>query len=552
MAIRADIDDSEPVDSRTPLWSPFILFLSKALAARRDRRDERRIWLEAAGALIPLDPDSLDRTSMALTRAGRAEDAIRMDRLIAELHPRDPRAQFRLAVALQLSGDHSSAIGPLERVLALDPDFPRGRNNLAAAFVERGERLDEVIPLLEAAVAADPTESEAWINLAPQYCRVFQLEAALEAGERAVALAPNNSLSYGNFANVLKEAQRWDEAEARTERALALSPDDLKLKLNLGLLHLLRGDYPAGWRGYEYRWDATAARRLSRPSLPGPPWRGESLQGKTLLLWGEEGQGDVLQFCRYVPIMGDLVHERGGRLVWNAFPRFGDLLKRSLGGHVDAYVTGGIPLLPPFDYEFPLLSTARLFETRDETIPGTVPYIRADPDLAARWRERLAGETRLKVGLVWTGNPEQPRNPYRSVDARRYGAHFSALSEVAFYSLQVDGEAEVQAARQTGFEIIDHTAEFRTYDDTAAFVDNLDLVITICTSVAHLAGAMGKPTWILLDVNPHWVWRLERRDSPWYPTAILYRQERFAEWAPVLEALARDLKRLDATRAPTG
>jgi ADP-heptose:LPS heptosyltransferase len=248
-------------------------------------------------------------------------------------------------------------------------------------------------------------------------------------------------------------------------------------------------------------------------------------------------------------MMADYVHAQGGRVVWNSFPRFGDLLRRSLGDHVDAYVTGDVSLLPAFDYEFGLLSLARFFHTREETIPATVPYIRPDPERVATWSERLAAESRFKVGLVWTGSPEQGRNPYRSVTARAYGAYLANLGdEAAFYSLQLGGDAEVAAAREAGFEIIDHTGDLKTYDDTAALVENLDLVVTICTSVAHLAGAMGKPTWIVLDTNPHWVWGPDRADSPWYPTARLYRQERFGDWTAPLDAVARDLRGLASAR----
>jgi tetratricopeptide (TPR) repeat protein len=528
-------------------FGPFVAFLEKAaLAARRKKAGDRRLWLEAAAELFPLEDGLFDQISRDLNTVGRNIEAARLDETLCELFPDDARMHFRLAHSRQSLGDNDAAIPSLRRALALSPDLPHTRNNLAAALMSTAAPPEEIIALLDAAAAADPSEAEVWINLATQKLRVFDLDAALKAGARAVEMAPDSDLAHNNYAQALKEAGRFDEAEWHAERALALSPDSTVFQLNLGLLRLLRGRYAEGWPGYDSRWSVTPKRLKSRPELGGSPWRGEPLTGKTLLLWGEEGNGDVIQFSRLVPRMAERAHAQGGRLVWNSFPAFGDLLKRSFAEHLDAYSTGGIDLLPPFDYEFSLLSTARLLAIDEVSVPAETPYLRVDPIRKARWRQILSGERRLKVGLVWTGSPEQGRNPFRSVDLARYAAHLGGIANVAFYSLQLGGGDQVAAARARGFEITDHTAAFETYDDTAAFVDNLDLVITICTSVAHLAGALGKPTWIILDVNPHWVWRLEQRDNAWYPTVRLYRQRRFAEWEPVLEDLRDDLSAVAA------
>jgi hypothetical protein len=243
--------------------------------------------------------------------------------------------------------------------------------------------------------------------------------------------------------------------------------------------------------------------------------------------------GDVLQFCRYAPLMADYVHAQGGRMVWNTFPQMGGLPFRTLAERPDVCVQGGLPSLPPFDYEFSLLSVPWLLQTREETIPGPTGYLRADPQAAGKWRTWMAQDKRLKVGLAWTGSATHQRNPYRATGLERMRAAFAGLRDVAFYSLQQGAEADVEGARREGFEIADHTAEFSTFDDTAAFVDALDVVVTVCTSIA---------TWILLDRNPHWVWGLDRTDSPWYPTATLYRQSRFADWSGPLKAVARDLR----------
>jgi hypothetical protein len=342
----------------------------------------------------------------------------------------------------------------------------------------------------------------------------------------------------------LKEAGRWDEAEGYALTATEFAPDEPTYRHNLSLLHLARGNYAQGWREHESRWVGSYELRDRLPALPGPQWNGERLDGKTLLVWGEQGMGDLLQFCRLIPLLAERVHRENGRIEWNSFPQMGGLLARSLGEHVDGFTAGGgIESLPRFDYHLPLLSAPLALELREETIP-TAPYLRADPERTARWSERLADETRLKVGLAWTGSMTHQRNPFRRVGLELCAHALKDIDNVAFYSLQPGATHEVDAAWRAGFELMSYTDEFKTFDDTAAFVSTLDLVITVCTSAAHLSGALGRPTWVLLDVNPHWPWLLDRTDSPWYPSAKLYRQQEFGKWAPVLQKVKMDLSRL--------
>ena len=445
-------------------------------------------------------------------------------------------------------GDLAAAAACYRQTLAMAPDYPGLRNRLAATLVLLDQDRDEALDLLEAAAAAEPHDPHPWINLTTQRLRRMDLAGALAAGRRAVELAPASAMAAGNYALALKDAGRWDEAEAFAARALALDPADLKYRFGMGTLDLVRGRYEAGWPAFEVRWDGSGELSGKRPVLPGPTWRGEPLAGKTLLVWGEQGMGDMLQFCRYAPLLADYVHARGGRLVWNTFPQMGGLLFRTLADRPDVCVQGGLSSLPPFDYEFSMLSVPWLLGTREDKIPGPTPYLRADRAAAARWRTWFDRDPRLRVGLAWTGSASHQRNPYRAVGLERLRGALAGVRGAAFYSLQQGAGADVDAARRTGFDVADHTPEFATFDDTAAFVDGLDVVITVCTSIAHLSGAMGKPTWVLLDRNPHWVWGLDRSDSPWYPTAKLYRQSCFADWSEPLKAIARDLGKLAETR----
>ncbi|CAE6779251.1 tetratricopeptide repeat protein [Paraburkholderia haematera] len=535
-------------DSETPASSAFLTFLRHAAAARQNgTTDTEAKWLDIAAQLHPLDDESIESLIATLLAQDRHNDAIGLAAIIAQLDPHRALTHFRFAYALQMANRHGEAIAPYRRALGIDPALPQLRNNLAGALALTGGDPNEQLALLKRAVHDDPGHGDAWTNLT-QVNRVnLNLPGALEAGARAVQCAPHSPLAHNNYALALREAQRWDEAEHAGRTACALAPNDAAMRSNLSLLQLMRGDYAHGWQNHEARWDGSFELGGNRPSMPAPTWQGESLAGKTLLVWGEQGMGDVLQFSRYIPLLAERVHREGGRLIWNSFPQMGALLARSLTDQVDDYSAGGgVDSLPPFDYEIPLLSLPLIFDTREETIPAEIPYLHADAAASQSWRKRLSGERRLKVGLAWTGSHGHQRNPFRRVGWERYAEHFGGMQNVAFYSLQPGAGTDVAAARAAGLPMSDYTAEFANFDDTAAFVSALDLVITVCTSVAHLSGALGQRTWVLLDVNPHWVWLLDRLDSPWYPSATLYRQPQFGQWDPALKAVAQDLSVLAA------
>ncbi|MGK8203867.1 hypothetical protein ACRS8P_14615 [Burkholderia cenocepacia] len=544
------MDDSD--DLLIPLLPPLLALLERAADAQsRGEHDASALWLAAAAHLHAVDADALVQLTAALVARQRTADAVALAECAARLLP-GAAVRFNHGYALQMAGCHADAVAPYRAVLAIEPDWPSLRNNLAIALRLSGGDRGEEIALLEAAVRADARDVQAWINLVVARLATRDLDGALASAVRLVELAPDNALAMNNVAMAMKEAQRWDEAERYAARACELAPDDASFRFNLAIIRLVRGDYAAGWRGHEARWDGAGELRGRRPALPGPRWQGEPLKDKTLLLWGEQGLGDVLQFCRFVAPLAERVHRDGGRLAWNTFPQVGTLLQRSLGAHADAFSAGGdIDTLPAFDYEVPLIGLPLMLGMERDTLASSVPYLRAEARAIDAWRGRLAGERRLKVGLVWTGSAGHQRNPFRRVGLDRYADAFRAIEGVAFYSLQPGADADVAAARAAGFAIEDCTAQWRSFDDTAAFIGALDLVITVCTSVAHLAGALGARTWVLLDVNPHWPWLLERSDSPWYPTATLYRQRTFGDWTPVMDDVSRDLRGLIATRTAT-
>lgn len=510
------------------------------------------VLAKARASLQGLGDDVLILIAACAQEPARANEAMRLSAAIARLEPQRAAAWFAAGLALQFANRHADAIEPYRRALAIERTFPNLRNNLASALMQIKSDSGEVLTLLEETVAAEPNNANAWINLGRVLPTDTDVTRPLEASRRALALAPHSALATNNYAMACKEAQQWDEAERAARSACQYAPNDASICLNLSMIQLLRGNYAEGWHGHELRWQGASELAVGRPAFPKPEWRGEPLAGRTLLVWGEQGMGDLLQFCRYVPLLAERVRREGGWLVWNSFPQMGALLSRSLGEHCDLYCVGGpVEALPPYDCEVSLLSLPLIFGTREETIPGPAGYLKPDPAATARWRARLAGEQRLKVGLAWTGSLTHKRNPFRRVGLERFAAHFAGIADTAFYSLQPGAGADVETARAAGFEIADFSAEWRSFDDTAAFVDALDLVISVCTSSAHLAGALGQRTWVLLDVNPHWVWALERRDSPWYPHTTLYRQKQFREWEPVLGEVGVDLAKLAGAHRAT-
>ncbi|WP_436407649.1 tetratricopeptide repeat protein [Burkholderia seminalis] len=503
---------------------------------------------DIASPAMHADDHAVATLTQTLVERGALADAV--DLAVRHWHARPDSAQaaFNCGYALQIAGRHADALAPYLRTYELAPAWPSLKNNLALAIRLTNGDPDTEYALLEHALDDDPKDAHAWTNAVVTRLERLDLDGALDAATQAYALAPESPLVANNTATALKEAGQWDAAEAYARRAIDLAPHNATYRHNLSLLQLARGDFASGWRNYEARWDGSGELRGRLPVFAGPRWRGESLAGKTLLVWGEQGLGDVLQFCRYVPLLAERVRREGGRLVWNAFPVMGALLERSLAQHVDVYDIATQPdALPAFDFELPLMSIPWMLGLDGDTLATRTPYLHADRAATDAWRTALADETRLKVGLAWTGSVTHARNRYRRIGLDRYADAFAGLQDkVAFYSLQPGAQHDVEAARARGFAVKDCTHEWKTLDDTASFVGALDLVITVCTSVAHLSGALGCPTWVLLDANPHWVWQHERRDSPFYPDASLYRQPTFADWGPVLNEAADDLRTLVA------
>ena len=479
---------------------------------------------------VGLKPDfaaAFNNLGIALLQKGEFGQAQRaLERALAA-KPDYASAWFNLGNVMAARDEHAKATEHYRQALALDPNHIDALNNLGGALTELGA-WDEAIACYQRVLALEPGNAAAHNNFGRVLAQRDELGAAIAHFRDAIALQPLALDAHINLGNVLLEQGDPRAAHQSYARALAIDPAHEAAHWNDGLALLLQGDLAEGFR--RWRWNVAASKRFAAPE-----WHGEELNGATILIHAEQGFGDAIHFARYIP----LVAARGGRVIFEAPVELHRLFATMEG--VEQVIAFGDPL-PDFARQCPLLSLPLAFSTTLRNIPNNVPYLRADPDSVAEWRRRIGGPD-LKVGLVWAGRPEHKRDRHRSMALAEL-APLAAIPNVAFYALQKGaavGEAE-QAPHGMRLEIL--SPLLGDFADTAAAIMALDLVISVDTSVAHLAGALGKPVWILNAYAPDWRWLEKRSDSPWYPTAELFRQDASRRWAPVVADAAAELRAL--------
>ncbi len=510
--------------------------------------------LEAAERALEIEPQRAEpqqNRAAALMGLNRHEAALVSYEALLAHNGTDAQLHVACATALQHLHRHAEALASCERALELDGGNADAHFNRGVALEALGS-MAEALGAYERAIELDAGHAEAHCNRGNVLKGLDRLEAALLSYERAIAVRPEYAEAHSNCGNVLRELNRVQASRASHDRAVELEPQLAEARFNRAAVLLLSGDYAAGWADYEWRW--RLGRRSSfherAPPGGGELWLGErSLAGKTILLYGEQGLGDTLQFCRYASLVAQL----GARVILQVQ----EPLQGLLGGLAGVErVLGREEAVPGYDVHCPLMSLPLAFGTRVETIPGDVPYLRADESKVGYWRGKLKERSgKVRVGLVWSGGfrPNQPElwsvNERRNVGLRR----LSGLRQegVEYYSLQKGEPAslelgELERAGWGGPGVIDHTGELLDFSDTAALIEELDLVISVDTATAHLAGALGKAVWVMNRYDTCWRWFLERDDSPWYPTLRLYRQERRGDWDGVLQRINADLERLSA------
>jgi tetratricopeptide (TPR) repeat protein len=513
-------------------------------------------------AVAPDFSEALSNRGNALKALGRLDEALASYDRALMARPDDAQALFNRGVTLHELKRFDLALASYDRALAARPDHAEALSNRGDALRELG-RLEDALASYDRALATRPDYAEAMSNrgnvlkalrrfddalasydaalrLRPDYPALLsnravtlqaldRLDEALASCDRALALRADSVEALTNRASVLQELRRFDEALATYDRAVAIAPDHAEAQTNRALLLLLTGDLARGWPAYEWR------RKLPswvERGFTQPEWSGEDIAGKRLLLHAEQGFGDTIQFARYAAQAA----MRGADVVIEVQPSLKPLLGGLFGVEV---VAAGLDQLPPFDLHCPLLSLPRLFATMPAIPGGGVPYIVAPADRIAAWAPRLPADG-MRVGLAWSGHPDNARDHERSIPFACL-ASLIGVPGTRFVSLQKDiRAADADDFRRCG-SVIDLSGELRDFADTAAVIAQLDLVITVDTAVAHLAGAMGKPVWVLLPRVPDFRWLLDRATSPCYPSARLFRKDQVDTWDAVIAGVATEL-----------
>jgi tetratricopeptide (TPR) repeat protein len=470
-----------------------------------------------------------------LKSLGRYQEALAScDRALA-LEPRHVPAHNTRGTVLAALDRYEEALAGFDRLLAFEPERagsdPLVLNNRGTALTKL-KRHHEALTSLNQALAIKPDYADALSNRGAAFSAMGRYDQALADYAQALQLSPHFATAYLNQGNALLALNRLDEALASFTTAIALEPKNPESHFNAGITRLCLGDFREGWKQYEYRWQRKNFGSLP-PGCRQPVWRGEEdLNGKTIFLMAEQGIGDVIQFARYVP----LVAARGAKVLLGVHRPLAKLMA-CIPGVSQVIASGGA--VPDFDLICPLLTLPLAFGTELATIPANIPYIRPDEEHVAKWRARLPDNGRLRIGLCWAGTKIHPNDHNRSMSFDRF-AQLLSVGNLDYVNLKKDvSETEVVQLRERG--VIDLGREFADFADTAAVVSMLDLVISVDTSVAHLAGAMGKAVALLVPFSPDFRWLLDRTDSPWYPTMRLFRQSAIGDWNTPLDRLRQEL-----------
>jgi len=493
--------------------------------------------------LRPDYPEAYSSLGSTLAEMGKFEEAIlQFDRAIA-LKADYAEAWCNRGMALKTLGRLNESLESYDKAIALYPQYHQAFNNRGLVLVQI-QKLDAAISSYQQAIAVKPNYAEAFSNLGLAQVELGQFEAALHSYDRALEISSDFAEALNNRGNTLTALKNLDAAIISFDKAIQMKPDLAEFHWNRSLALLISGDFERGWEEYEWRRQVQAF-DLAKRRFNQPIWLGEqSLKGKTILLHSEQGLGDTIQFSRYTKIIAD----SGGKVVLEVQPPLMRLMQQLEGVH-ELIKRGDSPSLE-FDMHCPLMSLPFAHGTVLSTIPRDVPYLKAEKDKSLEWKARLGARTKPRIGLVWSGGfrPDQPElwavNSRRNLPLEKIATLKSV--DAHFYSLQKGqpAEGELDLRRHEVWpenNLFVFSEDLQDFADTAALIDNLDLVISVDTSTAHLAGAMGKPVWILNRYDSCWRWLLDTNESPWYPSAKLYRQEKAGCWEDVMKQVEHDL-----------
>jgi tetratricopeptide (TPR) repeat protein len=493
----------------------------QALNALEDRQFDKAERLCAA--ILEYCPDHFDTLHLLgyiHLQRGRHLEAIGIFTKALKANRASLDAASNLGLALHGAGRFDEAIAQYRNALTLSPRHPEILYNLANAYLTC-DRIAEALASYDETLANNPSHVGARVNRGNTLLRF----------NRPLALAPDHPQILTNRGHALRRLDRPADALESFAAAIRRSPDFPEAHFEFALAHLTLGDFESGWKAYEWRWK-TNAFAGKRRSFRQPQWHGNSpLAGKTILLHAEQGFGDTIQFIRYAPLLS----KSGARVICEVQPELMSLLADIEG--IEIVAKGNA--LPQFDLHCPLMSLPLGFGTELATIPSQVPYLAARATCVARWRDRL-GEGGLRAGFVWSGSPAHKNDANRSIPLAQFG-HLLASLPFTCFSLQREMREADREALQRQPNLVDLGPELSDFSDTAAVISLLDVVVSVDTAVAHLAGALGRPVVILLPHAADFRWLRGSSETPWYPTAKLLRQPAFGDWDSVISDLAEEL-----------
>jgi Flp pilus assembly protein TadD len=487
------------------------------------------VYYRRAIALFPDSTDSLFNLAMALYEAGKFEDCIPYFQQLIQASPDDDEAHNLLGQAFHEQMNYDAARRCYLKALELKPESHHAMTNLGALLLDLGDLASAEV-LLRRALAIEPKFMNAHSNLGTVYSKKGMTNEAIQCLRNVLSIDPRNVGALCSLGFLMFNLGDEEGAEACYRLALKVQPDSPLALFNLSSSLLTAGRFQEGWEAYEMRWRVRQFASEGQP-VTQPRWNGEDLTGRRIYVHSEQGFGDTLHFVRYALLLVEL----GAEVILAVQPALLALL-RDLDPSIQVTAKGTGPL-PDCDFYCPLLSLPRIFQANLTNLPAHVPYVHPRVDDLPHWSQRI-DSAQLRVGIVWSGNPLHTRDRIRSLPLTVFSQVFD-IPGISFYSLQ-KGPAAEQLTRFP--DVVNLDAELRDFTDTAAAIAHLDLVITVDTAVAHLAGAMGKPVWILVSRASDWRWLTDRTDSPWYPSVRLFRQTALGEWDEVMAQVYQALE----------
>lgn len=505
-----------------PEWAEAHFALGYALHELRDKEGAIHS-LRRALELKPMFPAALLNLGNVFYDYKEYDQAAIIYRMLTRMDPMHANGYCNLANTLAQQGKAGEAIAYYQAALMLDPNSSYTTHKLANLLSHERDWV-AAEACYRKVLEQNPQNPEAHNDYGNIFFHQRKLKEAVACYRKALELNPDLAIAHSNIGNALQDLGDYPGAIVHYKRSVELDPTSAGAHYNLALSQLCEGDYPEGFRGYEWRWDFTTLMTPRRP-FPQPLWLGQPLKGKRILLHAEQGLGDTIQFVRYIP----MVAARGAEIILEVAPALKALFQDYPG--VKQVVARG-EQLPFFDYQCPLMSLALAFKTTVETIPAKTPYISIPATEAEQASHECPGEG-LRIGISWAGNPKNKRDDLRSIPLKEF-VPLTSVPGLSFFALQ-KGPAMAQVPELSPILPLDtHCSTFGSFRETAALIETLDLVITVDTAVAHLAGAMNKPVWLLLPFVGDWRWMRNRDDNPWYPTARLFRQSEERTWSEVI------------------